>query len=341
MIQGLFSVAEVNAMIEKGDTLLLAGDAKLLSQLKKGKWIGGSTSRFIESGKKPILERTRIFVHNISDFAVETKLMIYDESNIANIYDDAFDNGFSVLIVAPFSPVINEYTDKCSNYSNFSCRAVCGWGVVASIYSEYEKNDESIVFCGQNATSYTNEGVVMHIGLAPDKFAEIHAFSPYKPDEDGDIITFDENKQQVEYAFINGIKQNFRQYLIDNKIDRTHDASILSRKCLAGNHGGIFMNVGIMSETEKDAKKFVSFTSSVYKGINYGLANMENFDHEILTKKIHGEIVFSLTCVNYFANPDIFEKFLTKMNGPFTYGELAYFPMSNATVYVSIGNILN
>ena len=340
MKQGLFTVAEVNAMIEKGDTLLLAGDASLLSQLQKGKWIGGSTSRFLESGKEPICERNKIFVHNMTDFAAELKFEVYDASNIKNIYDDAYDNGFSVLIVPPFTDVVQEYTANCSNYSNFGSRAVCGWAAVTYLYSDYELNDESIVFFGKDGSVHKDEGLVMHIGLAPDKFAEIHVFSPFKPEE-GDVITFEENRQQVEYALINGNKQNFRQYLNDQHIDRTHDASVISHKCLAGNYGGIYMNVAIASEKESDLGKYVTLGAPVYKGIQYGLANMENIDYESMKKHFHGEVVLSFTCVNNYANPDIFSKALTHMNGPFTYGEIAYFLMSNATVYVTVGNVSN
>ena len=43
MIQVLYAVDEVSAMICEGDILLLSGDACLLSQLPKEDWIGGST----------------------------------------------------------------------------------------------------------------------------------------------------------------------------------------------------------------------------------------------------------------------------------------------------------
>ena len=49
MTHGLHSVEKVNAMIQKGDTLLLAGDGGLLSQLHRGKWVAGATSRFGEN----------------------------------------------------------------------------------------------------------------------------------------------------------------------------------------------------------------------------------------------------------------------------------------------------
>jgi len=197
----------------------------------------------------------------LTDIADDTKIQVYDASNICNIYDDAFDNGFSVMIVPSFSEGIKEYSIHCSEYSNFAHRPVCGWNAVTSLYSDYERNDESLVFSGESDAPYTQECIVMHIGLPDDKYAEIHVFSPFKPEGD-DVIIFEENGQRFENVFINGNKMNFRQFLIDQQIDRTHDSSIISRKCLAGDYGGFLMNVAIASETEGDLEKYVTLRRS-------------------------------------------------------------------------------
>jgi len=337
MIQGLYTVAEVNAMIEKGDTLLLAGDAPLLSQLSKGKWIGGSCSRFVEKGKSMATSREKIFVHNVTNVAANMKISVYDAGNVSSIYDDAFDNGFSVLIMPFFSEVWAEYGGNCSNYSNFANRAVCGWVAVTPLYSDYEKNDESLVFSGESGLSYTNSAVVIHIGLAAKKYAEVHVFSPFKP-IDEDVIIFEENGQQFEFALINGVKQNIRQYLISRNIDRSVDAGAGSRKCLAGDYAGFIMNTAIAHESEDDAEKYVSFGAPVYKDIPYRLANMDNMLYEDENKSLDGNVVCSFTCVTNSAHPEVFGKYLTQMNGPLTYGEVAYFLLNHATVYVTVGD---
>jgi len=337
MIQGFFSVAEVNTMIENGDKLLLAGDAPLLSQLSKGNWIAGSCSRFVEKGQNLVTTREKIFVHNVTDIAAQVKFEVYDAKTINSIYDDAFDNGFSVLIMPCFSEVWSEYGLNCSNYSNFANKAVCGWIAVTSLYSEYERNDESLVFSGIDGKSHNNSGVVMHIGVAADKYAEIHVFSPFKPDTD-DVIIFEENGQQFESALINGVKQNLRQYLLSRQIDRSRDAGAGSRKCLAGDYAGFIMNVAIAHETEADKDKYVSFGAPVYKDIPYRLANMDNMSYENEKKVFDGDIVCSFTCITNFAYPGVFRNHLAQMNGPFTYGEVAYFLLNHATVYVTVGN---
>ena len=332
MTQGLYSVAEVAAMIEKGDMLVLAGDAALLSQLPKGKWIAGITSLFVENGET-LSTREKIFAHNMTHIAADVKLEVYEVSTICNIFNDAYDNGFSVLIVPGVSEVMDVYADNCSDYPNFAHRAVCGWAAATPVYSEYEQNDVSLVFSGETGKSYANSGVVMHIALPEGKFAEVHAVSAFKPD-DGDVIMFEKDCQQVENILIDGVKQNFRQYMIDKKMDRSNN----SLNVLVGDHAtGVIMNVGMYEDNERDLGKYVSVAAPVFKGIPYRFAKVDyNYSYESMNVQ---EIVYSFSCVGNYVRPDIFTNFRMNTNGPFVYGEIAYVLLNYATVYVTVGNI--
>jgi hypothetical protein len=208
---------------------------------------------------------------------------------------------------------------------------------VGPIYSEYERDDVSLVFLGENGMSYDNAGVVMHVALPEGKYAEVHAISPFKPD-DGDTIIFEENGQHVENVLVNGVRQNFRQYLIDKQMDRSNK----SHNVLVGDHdSGIIMNVTIFEETEKDLKKFVTIGAPVYKGIPYRFSKVDTDTSYDSTKPSDGDIVFSLSCITNYVRPDVFLKYLPVINGPFAYGEIAYFLLNHATVYVTVGNISN
>jgi len=332
MIQGLFSVDEVTAMIRKGDSLLLAGDAPLLSVLPKGKWIAGCTSLFIENGKSLVTTREKIFVHNMTDIAANVKLEVYDASTIQNIYDNAFENGFSVLIIPFHSDVKDEYAINCMNYSNFASRPVCGWISVTPFYTG-DQNDVSLVFSGESGLSYDNAGVVMHIELPGKKYAELHTFNPYVPQR-GDVIIFEENGVQAENVLINGIRQNFRQYMIDWKIDR----SPKTNNVLVGNYAGILINTVILPEFENTNEKYVTLGNPVFKGIPYGFAKLNSDESYVKMQCIEDEIIFSFSCATNFVFPNDFVKYLTHTNGPFVFGEFVYFLLNNTTVYVTIGN---
>jgi len=332
MKQGLFSVEEVKAMITRGDVLLLAGDAPLLSALPKGKWIAGCTSLFIDSGKSLVTTREKIFVHNMTDIAARIMLKTYDASTIHSIYDDAFDHGFSVLMIPFHSDVKDEYALNCVNYSKFASRPVCGWISVTPFYTG-DQNDVSLVFSGENGLSYDNVGVVMHIELPTDKYAELHTFNPYVP-ERGDVIIFEESGVQAENVLINGVRQNFRQYMIDRKIDR----SPKTNNVLVGNYAGVIINTVILPEFDPTNEKYVTLGNPVFKGIPYGFAKLNSDESYEKMQQIEDEIVFSFSCATNFVFPDDFVKYLTHTNGPFVFGEFVYFLLNNTTVYVTVGN---
>ena len=331
--QGLYTAAEVAATIEKGDTLLLAGDHHLLETLPKGKWIGGCTSQFIENGKITTT-REKIFVHNITDIAQDVRLSVYDTTTIQGIYDDAYENGFSVLMIPFHADIKTEYALNCVNYSKFGTRPVCGWLSVTPFYTN-DQNDVSIVFFGESGLSYDNAGVAMHIGLSSEKYVEIQSFNPYVPDHDGDEILFEENGTQAEDVLINGVKQNFKQYMIDKNIDRTPKTN----NVLVGTYFGILVNTVIFPELEFSDNTNVTLGNPVFKDVPYKFAKLNSAESYANMEQIDDEIVFSFSCATNFVFPDDFVKYLTHTNGPFVYGEFSYFLLNNTTVYVTVGNL--
>jgi len=332
MTHGLYSVGEVAAMINKGDILLLAGDAVLLSTLPKGKWIAGTTSQFIENGKTLLTTREKIFVHNMTGIAVHAKFKVYDASTIKNVYDDAFDDGFSVLITPFHSDVKDEYAINCMNYSNFASRILCGWISVTPKYTG-DPNDVSLVFSGETGLSYDNAGVVMHIELPTGKYAEIHTFNPFVP-ERGDVIIFEENGNQFEKVLINGIKQNFRKYMSVNNIDLSPG----NNNVLVGDYAGMMINTVVMPELEGADEKYVIVGNPVFKGIPYRFAKLNSEESYDNIQHIENEIVLSFSCATNFIFPDDFSKYLNRTHGPFVYGEYTYFLLNHTTVYVTVGN---
>jgi len=343
MIQGLYSVQEVGAMIEKGDTLLLGGDALLLSALPKGKWIGGTTSQFIEN-KKLIMTRDKIFVHNLTDIIAGVNFKVYTPSTIQSIYDDAFDNGFSVFMTPFSSEIKNEYALNCINYSNFANRIVCGWVSATPTYTGDDK-DISIVFSGETGLHYNNAAVAMHIELPAGKFAELYSFNPYLP-EKGDEIIFEKSGQVHENVLINGVRKNFKQYMIDKKINR----SLNNNNLLVGDYSGIAINAVVMPEIvntivlpemEDTNANTVTLGNPVFEGIPYHFSRLNSEEAYEKMQQIKDNIIFSYSCASNYVFPDDFSRYLTLANGPFVYGEYAYFLLNTSTVYVAVGNTSN
>ena len=86
--QLMYSVDEAAAMIRNGEVLLLAGDERLLCQLPRGVWIGGTIPYFMsEKGRE--ITRDRIFVTRLPSFIGKAVICSYDAENVSGIYRDA------------------------------------------------------------------------------------------------------------------------------------------------------------------------------------------------------------------------------------------------------------
>jgi len=83
----LLEVSEVQALIRRGDMLLLAGDEALLRQLPPGRWIAGTIPYFMtEDGG--VCDRTRIFVERPGPSLEYAGVRRYGEGDIARVFVD-------------------------------------------------------------------------------------------------------------------------------------------------------------------------------------------------------------------------------------------------------------
>ena len=323
MVQGLFTLDEVTAMIRDGDNLLLAGDPKLLSQLPAGNWIGGTTPYFILYPENRTTSFDRIFVNRLPKFVTKAEIREYDETNIKNIFNDGPQNGFTVLIMPFASPVAVEYSINATNYENFAARPLCGWltGLPLEIIMTEKSNSAS----GVGPCISTDKAFAMHISLPESKYAEIHIYNPFKQG-DGDSIWFDYDSIMVTEAIINGEKRNFADYLREIGYDM--------QMPLVANYSGSMINNVVCVVGEKE----VPMSAPVFKNMEYKIAVI---DDKITEMSLIGDkIVFSVTCIGNFIQPDICAQYLKKMNGPVVYGEIAYQQIGQTTVYVTVDDVV-
>ena len=323
MTQGFFSPEEVSAMIQAGKKLLLAGDAKLLEQLPKGDWIGGSTPYFILYPEQMVESYEKLFVNCLPDFVEAIEIREYDSSNIKDIYSDAPRNGFTVLIIPISSPVFPEFTMNAPGYKDFARYPLCGWVSGQSlevIYSEKKSHTAS----GVGPNVYSDRAVAMHISLPANKYAELHMFNPYEQG-DGDVISFDYSEQVVKDAFINGTKRNLAEYLRETKFD-------VSKFPLVANYSGAMMNISCYTVND-----VVLMSAPVFEHVEYRVAKIND---QLPEPDLNSDkIAFSVTCAINYLQPEFCRKYMKKMNGPVVFGEIVYQLVNQTTVYVTIGDV--
>ncbi len=321
MTQGLYSIKETSQMIREGKILLLAGSQEALDGLPAGNWIAGSTPYFMTC-KERITSIERIFVHQLPDFVTGINIKQYDETNIRNIYTDAPANGFTILIAPIPSKVLFEYALNAPNYPNFANSPVCGWVAGWSLNTSPDKH--SYTMSGLNPVLCGDKAIAMHVSLPADKYAEINIFSPFKAKPDP-IITFDYDGWMQEDAVINGINQNFAEYLRKNKLNTTFP--------LIANYAGAQICI---SHLKTEGDKVYSY-APVFKGIEYHLSEL---NPQAPTPALSGnDLIYSLSCIINFQHPEMFGSYIEHVNGPATFGEIAYQLLNQTTVYLTIGNV--
>ena len=327
--QALYTVEEVSAMILEGKKLLLAGDDKLLSQLPKGDWIGGTTPYFILYPEQRIESSKKLFVCCLPDFIEKIEIREYDSSGIKNIYSDAPQNGFTVLIIPIKSPVHSEYSMNVPDYKDFARYPVCGW--ISIQHANYQGVKQAYACSGLSGILYSDKAVAMHISLPENKYAEMHMINPLEQGG-GDVITFNCRGRFVKEVMINGLKQNFAEYLrklnLDNQVD-------FCNVPLVANYSGAMANTHCMRILEDD---IVELFSSVFEQIEYRFAQKRtSFAKPDIT---HEEVVFSVTCGTHFVWPETLDsKFTEVVNGPAAGGEIAYQLFGQSIVYITIGDV--
>ena len=314
----LYTIEEVSAMIREGNILLLSGDAGLLSQLPKGDWIGACTPRFVIYPEQKIETYDKIFVSKLPDFVTEMTICEYDINTIKNVFNDGPNNGFTVLSTPFGSPIAAEYIINVGSYENFAVRPVCGY-----TSGEPHHPEKSFAISGTGNT-YTNKIVAMHVSLPENKYAEIQTFNPYKQG-DGDSIVFDRGGMILKDAYINGQKRNFAEYLTEVNYD--------TNVPFVANYSGEPVNV-IINMIEED---HVLMATSVLENIEYreAVINYSISEPEVISDKVF----FSMTCMANYVHPEICTRFLKKMNGPVSFGGIAYHFIGCTTIFLTIDDV--
>ncbi|MBN2694875.1 hypothetical protein JXR93_09455 [bacterium] len=328
MIKAMYSVQEVKEKIEKGIPLILAGDENLLSQLPKGNWIGGTIPYFMgdDGGEE---SKDKISVMEIPDYALETKTLIYTEENIENVYSDAFENGFSLILIPAFTKVHLSFSVNAPYYSYFASRSLLGW--VTGLHLNDLGKTTPKIYSGMEGKFYEDAAIVMHVSLDFDKFAEIGIINIFNQGE-GDVIEFLETGFSAEYALVNGEKVKFADYVLNNNLD--------VKLPLAADYWGAKINVSFQSIDKESG--VVNFYAPVFKEMQYKHASpilnyVEQFTNEI--PQTNNSMIFSCNCILNYLYSELEGKKTADIKGPITFGEIAYQLLNQTLVYLIIHEI--
>ncbi|MCL1927774.1 MAG: hypothetical protein FWG07_03140 [Treponema sp.] len=323
----LISYEKAAQMIEEGRILHIAGTEALLKKLPKGKWIGGSTEYFMaEEGGK--VSSDLLFVTDFSktkSVYERFKIQSYDKKNICKVSADAYENGFSILIVPFDSTVHKEYAHNASGYENMFLRHIVGW--IAGLNLEKE-GQTPIAVNGFTGEVFSDKAVALHLQTKEDKTISVNIINIFEQDTSSPVIEFSEEGFHVKKCLVNGKEVVFADYIAKNKID--------TKLPIVGDYSGSGVNISFKS-IEND---IVNFYAPVFQGIKYRIAKPVSDYVELFNKHIleHSDdsSAFSCNCILNFLYGDLEHKKIESFAGPITFGEIAYQLVNQTLVYVTV-----
>lgn len=266
----LYTVEETAEMIKAGKKLVLAGDMALLEQLPDGDWIAG-TSPYFMTPEGGIVNTEKIFVSDLTSSVSEIQFKTYDADSLKNIYIDGYEDGYTFLIIPPYSKVQESFAFGAPEYEGFASKPLCGW--VAAHMFDQRQIEVGKTYCRSAKSASAELAVAMHVKLPANKYAEMNLVNFYEPREDI-TIEFLETSLAVKNVLVNGEKVNLAKYIADNNLDP--DLPIMTDAFSQLTNVSIHM---INGDT-------VTVFAPVFQGVPYKLAKpVENLPQKMLDYK--------------------------------------------------------
>ncbi len=329
MQQDILTSAEVAKLISQGQTLLLAGEEKLLAQLPKGKWIGGTIPYFITPEQGGMVSQDKIFVTDISAMALEVQIQPYNQNQLGQVYCDGGNSGFSFIIIPAMSDVHSAFAINAPNYKDFGARPLIGW--VSGVHLEDLGKVSPKVLNGRTGEVLDQEAIVMHVTLPPGKTIDVGIVNIFEQSQ-GDTLTFPEDGFSCKDVNVNGVKENFASYIERNSLD--------TKLPLVADYYGALVNISFQNVDQASGE--VKFYAPVFKGIRYKHAMAVEDYASAFTKQLQAiglsneSVVFSCNCILNYLYSGLEGKTTAPFVGPITFGEIAYQLLNQTLVYLQM-----
>jgi len=318
----LVAFDEVSKRITNGEVLHIAGTEALLRKLPQGNWIGGSTEYFmtVDGGK---VSGELLFVTAFGDARFSIKS--YGAEGIDKIANDAFDHGFSIVILPFDSDVHRIYAEKAAEFENMFLREIAGWVSGLNLGKE---GQTPVAVDGTSLSVYPDRAVALHVEAPEGKNVLINIVNIFEQDEESPIIEFNEEGFSATNAFVDGVETVLADYIAQNGID--------TKLPLVGDYSGAGVNISFKAIEDG----VVYFYAPVFKNIKYRMAkcigDYENAFRNQLSGISDASAVFSCNCVLNFLYGGLEGKQIESFMGPITFGEVAYQLVNQTLVYVTV-----
>ncbi|MDR2163169.1 MAG: hypothetical protein LBO70_04415 [Clostridiales Family XIII bacterium] len=308
--------------IESGALLHIAGSEKLLLRLPKGNWIGGSTEYFLTEDGGAVTDQ----LLNVTSIPFdEYKVSSYSADTIENIAADAYDRGFTIVILPFNSRVHTKYALDSDEFEGLFTSPICGWIAGYNIMSDRQV---AVSANGVEGKVSETDAVALHIRLPEGRNARIGTINIFEPDTDSPVITFKENSLDVDSCFVDGEEVNFAGYL--------REMNVNTNLPLVGDYSGADVSISFKEITTKTVHLYAPVKAGVAYRFAKDVADYESAFQAKLAPIDHKNYVFACNCILNFLYGRMQGKDIGGLYGPVTYGEVAWKVINQTLVYVIV-----
>ena len=325
----LIDIEEANKLIKSGKNFIISGTHEYLNSLEKGNWIGGTTY-YCFSGGRSVDNRDFLYVQEIPSYCEGVKIKYYDLNTLQYVYQDMFDNGFSIILIPYESKTHFKYPIDVINYPCFAIKPLIGW--IAGVPLDNKSKLYPAIYDGENKKVYNDGAVVMHVQLPDNKLADLKVCNIFKASEEY-TLEFNEEGFNIEKVLINGKEQNFVEFIKEKNIDVKFP--------LVGTLANTIPTIVSFKEID-EARKTVKLYAPVYNNIKYSLAKPEKNYFDMLVRNIPKENNFTLPyiCILHHLYGELNTKTTDKIpSAPTTFGEIAHILVNQTLTYLSIYDV--
>jgi hypothetical protein len=323
----LITIQAACDLIRAGVPLSLAGPESALDALPPGNWIGGTIPYFMVAGGGQVVREGKLFATDLSKVGT-VSVAHYGADALAGIAGHAPDNGFALTIIPAGSPAHQRFAAEAASYPDAFVKPTAGW--IAGVHLSELGQVKPKVYDGRTATKHEDGAVVAYVALPADKLVSIEIVNLFEPD-DSDVLQFDEVSSVVTTCRVNGELVSLAQYLAQRGI--TH-----GKLPLVGDFAGAHVNVSLQSIDATSSQ--VTFYAPLFPGVDYRVAkpvaDYAQAFRERLAEQDTSGAVMACNCILNFLFGELEGKAIGGVEGPVTFGEIAYQLLNQTMVTVRV-----
>jgi hypothetical protein len=322
--------ATVEAMINAGDYLVIAGDEKVLASLPSGNWIAGTIPYFMTEDQGGKVDQEMLYVNKIEGLSAgsQPRLTLYNTQSVSRIAQESPDHGFTILILPASSEVHLSYAQNAPDYPNMYFSPIIGW-IAGMHLNDIGSQTAKVGFGPAGGMLSDTQAAAMHVPLPEHQVANIKIVNLFEQGEAG-AIRFPELGFVAQDCKVDGQDWNFAEYVKEHNID--------TRLPLVANYSGVMINVSIQEVLDDK----VNLYAPVFPEVEYRFAKpVGDYVNEFEKALPAGDtenVAFCCNCILNFLYSELEGKKTGQLTGPMTFGEVAYQLLNQTMAYLTLEN---